>query len=121
MHACEFHFNFLGFEAFQSQKADQCSLLHPALFVRMLADSEAPHHGASYRSVSVGFLLLDSRFRKEYRYSLLISPFQQGRNHGRGHEVIGPYIAGHDSPYPVDVPDLRDNLYWALDISRFII
>jgi hypothetical protein len=32
-------------------------------------------HGAPYRSLSVNFILLDSLFRKEYRYGLILSSF----------------------------------------------
>jgi hypothetical protein len=47
-----------------------------ALFTK----NEAPHNGAPYRSISETFILLESLFRKEYRYGLIIFPFSTGEN-----------------------------------------
>jgi hypothetical protein len=50
-------------------------LLHLAFFACRYAKTEAQHHGAPYRSISVNFTLFDSLFPQEYRYVLIISPF----------------------------------------------
>jgi hypothetical protein len=68
MDTCDVHLNFLKFEAFEGQPADGCSLVHLVLFSYMFAKNEAPHNGAPYRSISMNGRLLDSLFRKEYRY-----------------------------------------------------
>jgi hypothetical protein len=47
-------------------------------FCMDVCQNKAPHNGASYTSISVNLILLDSLFRKEYRYSLIISPFSTG-------------------------------------------
>jgi hypothetical protein len=76
---CEFHLNFVRFEAFEGQKGDNCSVLHLQLcFASPSAKNEATHKGAPYRSMSLKFRLLNRLFRKEYRYGLLISPFSTG-------------------------------------------
>jgi hypothetical protein len=40
--------------------------------------NEVSPNGAPYQSISVDFLLLDSLFRKKYRYDFIISPFSRG-------------------------------------------
>jgi hypothetical protein len=47
-------------------------------FSSLFSRNEAPHNGAPYQSISVNFILLDSPYRKEYRYGLVISPFSTG-------------------------------------------
>jgi hypothetical protein len=41
----------------------------------MFAKKEVLHNGAPYAPTSVNFILLDSLFRKEHKYGLIISPF----------------------------------------------
>jgi hypothetical protein len=82
---CEFHLNFLSFEAFEGQKAGHCSLLHLPLFARRSPTMK--RHMMAHRSISVNFRFLDRLFRKEY------SEKQQARNNRRGDELIDRYIS----------------------------
>jgi hypothetical protein len=61
----------------RKRRTARCSILQ--FFSRNFSKNDAPHNDAPYGSISVNFLLLDSPFRKEYRYGLIISPFSTAK------------------------------------------
>jgi hypothetical protein len=56
----------------------------------MFANNEARHNGTPYRSIFVNHILLDSQFRKEYTYDLVISPFSIGEKQQGNSRIYRP-------------------------------
>jgi hypothetical protein len=55
------------------------------------APNEAPHNDAPYRLISVNCILLDTLFRKEYRYDATIPAFLIGEKHISSWVITGNY------------------------------
>jgi hypothetical protein len=58
------------------------------------AKNEEPDNGAPYRLTSVNLIWLDSRFHKEYRYGLIISPFSTDKKQQASSGAHRPFPIG---------------------------